>query len=52
MGLGRLLEACQVHEKVALEHISKSTKYEREGYYYDLVHVHVLFEKCQTAARA
>ena len=23
MGLGRLLEACQVHEKVALEHSSK-----------------------------
>ena len=38
MGLGGLLEACQVHEKVALEHSSKSTKYELEGSYDDLVH--------------
>ena len=38
MGLGRLLEACQVHEKVALEHSSKSTKYELEGSYDDLIH--------------
>ena len=40
MGLGRLLEACQVHEKVALEHSSKSTKYELEGSYGDPVHEH------------
>ena len=38
MGLGQLLEACRVHEKVALEHSSKSTKYELEGSYDDLVH--------------
>ena len=40
MGLGRLLEACQVHEKVGLEHSSKSTKYEIEGSYDDPVHEH------------
>ena len=44
MGLGRLLEACQVytniHEKVGLEHSSKSTKYELEGSYNDPVHEH------------
>ena len=40
MGHGRLLEACQVHEKVALEHSSKSTKYELEGSYGDPVHEH------------
>ena len=40
MDLGRLLEACQVHEKVALEHSSKSTKYELEGSYSDPVHEH------------
>ena len=45
MGLGRLLEACQVHEKVALEHSSKSTKYELEGSYDDLVHEHFSFLK-------
>ena len=38
MGLRRLLEACQVLEKVALNHSSKSTKYELEGSYDDLVH--------------
>ena len=43
MGLGRLLEACQVHEKVALEHSSKSTKYELEGSYGDPVHEHFSF---------
>ena len=43
MGLGRLLEACRVHEKVALEHSSKSTKYELEGSYDDLVHEHFHF---------
>ena len=37
MGLRRLLEACQVLEKVA-KHSSKSTKYELEGSYDDLVH--------------
>ena len=37
MGLGRLLEACQVVEKVALKHSSKSTKYELEGSYGDPV---------------
>ena len=45
MGLGRLLEACQVHEKVALEHSSKSTKYELEGSYGDPVHEHFSFLK-------
>ena len=40
MGLGRLLEACQVPEKVALEHSSKSTKYELESSYGDPVHEH------------
>ena len=29
-----------MHEKVALEHSSKSTKYELEGSYGDLVHEH------------
>ena len=38
MGLRRLLEACQVHEKRALKHSSKSTQYEVEGSYDDLVH--------------
>ena len=42
MDLGRLLEACWVYEKVALEHSSKSTKYELEGSYNDPVHEHVL----------
>ena len=41
MGLGRPLEACQVHEKVGLKHSSKSTKYEFEGSYDDLVREHV-----------
>ena len=45
MGLGRLQEACQVHEKVALEHSAKSTKYELEGSYDDLVHEHFSFLK-------
>ena len=40
MGLGRLLEACRVHEKVALEHSSKSIKYELEGSYGDPGHEH------------
>ena len=41
MGLGLLLEACQVHEKVALEHSSKSTKCELKGSYDDPVHENV-----------
>ena len=41
MGLGRLLEACRVHEKVALEHSSKSAEYELESSYGDLVLEHV-----------
>ena len=45
MDLGRLLEACQEHEKVGLEHSSKSTKYELEGSYKDPVHEHVSFLK-------
>ena len=45
MGLGRLLEACQVHEKVGLEHSSKSTKYELEGSYGEPVHEHSSFLK-------
>ena len=40
MGLGRLLEACRVHENVGLEHSSKSTKYELEGSYGGTVHKH------------
>ena len=40
MSLGQLLEACRVHEDVALKHSSKSTKYELEGSYDDLVHEH------------
>ena len=40
MGLGQLLEACQVHGKVGLEHSSKSSKYELEGSYNDPVHDH------------
>ena len=39
-----LLEACQVHEKVALEHSSKSTKYELEGSYGDPVHEHLMMK--------
>ena len=42
-GLGRLLEACHVHEKVALDHNSKSKKYELEGSYNDPVHEHFSF---------
>ena len=51
MGLSRLLEACRVHEKVALEHSSKSTKYELEGSYNDPQQFMsmFLFENCQTA---
>ena len=45
MGLGRLLEASRVHEKVGLEHTSKSTKYELEGSYEDPVHEHFSFWK-------
>ena len=38
MGLGLLREACLVHEMVALQHCSKSTKYElEEGSYNDPV---------------
>ena len=48
MGLGRLLEACQVHEKVALEHSTKSTKYELEGLYDNLIHEHDSFLKLPT----
>ena len=44
MGLGGL-EACQVHEKVGLEHSSKSTKYELEGSYGGPVHEHFSFLK-------
>ena len=40
-----LLEACRVHEKVALEHSSKSTKYELKGSYEDPVHEHFSFLK-------
>lgn len=40
MGLGGLLEAYQIHEKVALEHSLKSTKYELEGSYGDPFHAH------------
>ena len=43
MGLGRLLEACQVHERVALEHSLKSTKYDLEGSYNHSVHEHLSF---------
>ena len=45
MGLGRLLEACQVHEKVALEHSSKSTKYELKSSYNNPIHEHFSFLK-------
>ena len=45
MGLGGLPEACQVHEKVGLEHSSKSTKYELEGFYGEPVHEHFSFWK-------
>ena len=45
MNLGRLLEAGQVLEKVALKHSSKSTKYELEGSYGDPVHEHFSFLK-------
>ena len=34
-----------MHEKVALEHSSKSTKYEPEGSYGDPVHEHFSFLK-------
>ena len=43
IGLRRLLEACQVLEKVALKHSSTSTKYELEGSYNDPVHEHLSF---------
>ena len=39
------MEACQVHEKVALEHWSKATKYELEGSYGDPVRKHFSFLK-------
>ena len=45
MGLGRLLEARRVHEKVALEHSSKSTKYELESSYSDPHHEHFSYLK-------
>ena len=45
MGLGWLLEACQAHEKVALEHGSKSTKYELQGSCSDPVHENLSFLK-------
>ena len=45
MNLGRLLEACQVDEKVGLEHSSKSTKHELESSYGDLVHEQFYFSK-------
>ena len=45
MRLGRLLEVCEVHEKVALEHRLKSTKYELEGSYNDLAHQFYLLSK-------
>ena len=38
MGLGRFLEARQVHRKVALERSSKPTKYELQGPYGDPVY--------------
>ena len=37
MGLRQLLEACQVLEKVTLKQSSKSTKYELESSYEDMV---------------
>ena len=36
MGIRRLLEACQVLEKAALKHSSKSSKYELESSYDEL----------------
>ena len=45
MGLGGLLEACQVHEKVGLEHSSKSTKYELESSYNNRNREHFSFLK-------
>ena len=39
------LEACQVHEKLALERSAKSTKYELEGSYDDPVHERFSFLK-------
>ena len=45
MGLGGLLEACQVHKKVGLKHSSKSTKYELERSYGEPVHEHFSFLK-------
>ena len=38
MGLRRLLEACQLLEKGALKHSSKSTEYEIKDFCVDLVH--------------
>ena len=40
MGLGRILEAWQVHENVALEHSLKSTTYELKGSCNDPVRGH------------
>ena len=52
MGPWRLLEACRVHEKVGLEHSSKSTKYELEGPYNDPVVRMFLFRgRTQTRLR-
>ena len=47
------MELCQVHEKekVALEHSSKSTKYELKGSDNDPVHEHVSFLKTATLPR-
>ena len=39
-----LLEACQVHGKLALKHSSKSTKYELAGYYGDPLYEHFRFD--------
>ena len=50
-GLGRILEACQVHEKVGLQHSSKSTKYELEGSCNDPVHEHLSFLKSDKQPR-
>ena len=44
MRLGPLLQACQVYEKVALEHSSKSTKYELEGSYDGLAHENLRYD--------
>ena len=45
MGLRWLLEACRVLEKVALKRSSKSTKYQLECSYDDLIHEHFVGHK-------